>query len=199
MPATSSGRGQGADGELPPNDWEATFGGTAWERVIEPDGTPGEWYLHLFAVEQPDLNWDNREVRDEFLDVLRFWFDRGVDGFRIDVAHGLIKDPTLPDLDLPEDHTPVISDRINHPFWDRPEVHEVYREWREVADSYDPPRIFVAEAWVATPDRLAAYLRADELHSAFDFDMVRAPWRADALIADRDSRRWLRMRWSAHP
>ena len=174
--------GQGDDGELPPNDWEATFGGSAWERVIEEDGTPGEWYLHLFAVEQPDLNWDNREVRDEFLDVLRFWFERGVDGFRIDVAHGLIKDPALPDLDLPADHTPVVADRVDHPFWDRPEVHDVYREWRELADSFDPPRTFVAEAWVATPERLAAYLRADELHTAFDFDMVRSPWRADALI-----------------
>jgi len=179
--------GLGADGDEPPNDWEATFGGSAWERVTEPDGTPGEWYLHLFAVEQPDLNWDNREVRDEFLDVLRFWFDRGVDGFRIDVAHGLIKDPALPDLDLPEDHTPVISDRIDHPFWDRPQVHEVYREWREVADSYDPPRTFVAEAWVANAERLAAYLRTDELHTAFDFDMVRAPWRADALITTAQS------------
>ena len=179
--------GQGADGELPPNDWEATFGGTAWKRVTEADGTPGEWYLHLFAIEQPDLNWDNREVRDEFLDVLRFWFERGVDGFRIDVAHGLIKDPTLPDLDLPVDHTPVVADRVDHPFWDRPEVHDVYREWREVADSFDPPRTFVAEAWVATPERLAAYLRADELHTAFDFDMVRSPWRADALIATATS------------
>ena len=141
--------GRGADGDLPPNDWEATFGGPAWERITEPDGTPGEWYLHLFAVEQPDLNWDNREVRDEFLDILRFWFERGVDGFRIDVAHGLVKDPALPDLDLPEDHTPVVADRLDHPFWDRPGVHDVYREWREVADSFDPPRIFVAEAWVA--------------------------------------------------
>ena len=179
--------GRGTDGELPPNDWEATFGGPAWERVTEADGTPGEWYLHLFAVEQPDLNWDNREVRDEFLDVLRFWFERGADGFRIDVAHGLIKDPALPDLDLPEDHTPVVADRIDHPFWDRPEVHDVYREWREVADSFDPPRTFVAEAWVATAERLAAYLRADELHTAFDFDMVRAPWRADALIETAQS------------
>jgi alpha-glucosidase len=179
--------GKGAEGALPPNDWEATFGGSAWTQVTEPDGRPGEWYLHLFAVEQPDLNWDNREVRDEFLDVLRFWFERGVDGFRIDVAHGLVKDPALPDLDVsdlagPVDHTPVVADRLDHPFWDRPGVHDVYREWREVADSFDPPRTFVAEAWVATAERLAAYLRADELHTAFDFDMVRAPWRADALV-----------------
>ena len=157
--------GRGEDGDLPPNDWEASFGGPAWERITEADGTPGEWYLHLFAVEQPDLNWDNREVRDEFLDILRFWFERGVDGFRIDVAHGLVKDPALPDLDLPEDHTPVVADRLDHPFWDRPGVHDVYREWREVADSFDPPRIFVAEAWVATAERLAAYLRSDELHT----------------------------------
>ena len=178
--------GCGEDGDLPPNDWEATFGGPAWERIKEADGTPGEWYLHLFAVEQPDLNWDNREVRDEFLDILRFWFERGVDGFRIDVAHGLVKDPALPDLDLPEDHAQVVADRLNHPFWDRPGVHDVYREWREVADSFDPPRIFVAEAWVATAERLAAYLRSDELHTAFDFDMVRAPWRGGCARLDRD-------------
>jgi alpha-glucosidase len=179
--------GQGEDGALPPNDWEASFGGSAWERVIEPDGTPGEWYLHLFAVEQPDLNWDNPEVRDEFRDILRFWFERGVDGFRIDVAHGLIKDAALPDLDLPADHAAAVADRVDHPFWDRPEIHDVYRGWREVANSFDPPRTFVAEAWVASAARLAAYLRPDELHSAFDFDMVRAPWRADALVTTATS------------
>ncbi|RBM06109.1 alpha-amylase family glycosyl hydrolase, partial [Streptomyces sp. PT12] len=90
--------GRGTEGELPPNDWESIFGGPAWTRTTDPDGTPGEWYLHLFAPEQPDLNWDNRAVHDEFRSVLRFWLDMGVDGFRIDVAHGLVKAPGLPDM-----------------------------------------------------------------------------------------------------
>ena len=90
--------GQGPDGEQPPNDWKSVFGGPAWTRVTEADGTPGQWYLHLFATEQPDLDWTNQDVRDEFESILRFWFDRGVDGFRVDVAHGLAKDPEMPDL-----------------------------------------------------------------------------------------------------
>jgi alpha-glucosidase len=174
-------RGKGPGGTLPPNDWRATFGGPAWDRVTEPDGTPGEWYLHLFDPRQPDLNWDNRQVREEFLDVLRFWFDRGADGFRIDVAHGLVKQAGLPDLGHDEEHVLAPPDRSDHPHWDRPQVHDIYREWRAVADSYDPPRVFVAEAWVASHERLAAYLREDELHSAFDFDFVRAPWNAQEL------------------
>ena len=157
------------------------FGGSAWDRVTRPDGTPGEWYLHLFDPRQPDLNWDNPEVREEFLDILRFWFDRGADGFRIDVAHGLVKQDGLPELGHDEEHVLAPPDRSDHPHWDRPEVHDIYREWRRLADSYDPPRVFVAEAWVGEPDRLAAYLRPDELHTAFDFDFVRAPWNAEEL------------------
>jgi alpha-glucosidase len=173
--------GKGPDGSEAPNDWRATFGGPAWTRVKEADGTPGEWYLHLFDPKQPDVNWDNPEVRAEFLDVLRFWFDRGADGFRIDVAHGLVKQAGLPDLGHDVEHVLTPPDRADHPHWDRPEVHDIYREWRRLADSYDPPRVFVAEAWVASPERLAAYLRPDELHTAFDFDFVRAPWNAAEL------------------
>jgi alpha-glucosidase len=173
--------GKGTGGDEPPNDWRAVFGGSAWQRVTEPDGRPGEWYLHLFDPKQPDLNWDNPEVRAEFLDILRFWFDRGADGFRIDVAHGLIKQKDLPDVGHDEEHVLAPPDRADHPHWDRPEVHEVYREWRELAEAYDPPRVFVAEAWVSSPERLAAYLRPDELHTAFDFDFVRAPWGAAEL------------------
>ena len=84
--------GLGEHGDEPPNSWQSVFGGSAWERV--PDG---QWYLHLFDVSQPDLDWGNPEVRAEFADVLRFWLDRGVDGFRVDVAHGLIKDAELSD------------------------------------------------------------------------------------------------------
>jgi alpha-glucosidase len=173
--------GKGPNGDQPPNDWLAVFGGSAWERITEPDGTPGEWYLHLFDPRQPDLNWDNQEVRQEFLDILRFWFGRGADGFRIDVAHGLVKQQDLPDVGHDPEHVLAPPDRPDHPHWDRPEVHEVYREWRTLADSYDPPRVFVAEAWVSSPQRLAAYLRPDELHTAFDFDFLRSPWHAREL------------------
>ncbi len=170
--------GQGSDGELPPNDWHSVFGGPAWTRVTTAEGTPGDWYLHLFAPGQPDLDWSHREVVDEFEDVLRFWFDRGIDGFRIDVAHGLSKADGLPDAGLREVgslHTEP------HPAWDQEGVHEIYRGWRRVADSYDPPRIFVAEAWVPSNERLAKYLRSDELHTAFQFDLLRAPWRASSM------------------
>ncbi|MGH3355540.1 MAG: glycoside hydrolase family 13 protein [Nocardioidaceae bacterium] len=168
--------GRGADGAQPPNNWESNFGGPAWTRTENPDGTPGDWYLHLFAPGQPDLDWSNQQVRDEFEDILRFWFDRGVDGFRIDVAHGLAKTPGLPD------GGPAGSNHTSsHPAWDQDDVHEIYRGWRKVADSYDPARIFVAEAWVPTNERLARYLREDELHTAFQFDLLRAPWRADVL------------------
>ena len=170
--------GRGANGELPPNDWPSCFGGPAWTRVTEPDGSPGQWYLHLFAPEQPDRNWEHPDTRAEFEHTLRFWFDRGVDGFRIDVAHSLFKAEGLPDVgDIryeSDEHRP-------HPFWDTEGVHEVYRSWRRIADSYDPPRVFVAEAWVPHADRLARYVRGDELHTTFNFDYLRAPWRADHL------------------
>ncbi len=175
--------GAGPDGARPPNDWTSAFGGPAWRRVTEPDGAPGEWYLHLFDAKQPDLNWDNPVVQAEFESILRFWFDRGVDGFRIDVAHGLIKDPALPDLGQDGRHPMETVGGQGHPHWDRPGVHEIYRAWRKVADSYDPPRVFVAEAWVTSAERLAAYVRPDELHTAFDFDFVRAAWNAPALRA----------------
>ena len=163
--------GRGADGALPPNDWESCFGGPSWTRTTDPDGRPEEWYLHSFAPEQPDLDWRNPEVRAEFTDVLRFWFDRGVDGFRVDVAHGLVKEQGLPD-GLGRDRRTE-----EHPGWDQDEVHEVYREWRQVADTYDPPRVFVGEAWVARPERLPLYLRPDELHMAFEFEPLHVAWR----------------------
>lgn len=173
--------GRGPAGDLPPNDWRSVFGGSAWERVRDADGRPGEWYLHLFHRKQPDLNWTNPQVREEFLDILRFWFALGVDGFRIDVAHGLAKDPALPDLGVDEEIIPGAPDREDHPHWDRPEVHEIYREWRALADAYDPPKVFVGEAWVTSAERLARYVRPGELHTAFDFDFVRATWRAAPL------------------
>lgn len=175
--------GRGEHGELPPNDWQSCFGGTAWTRVTEADGRPGQWYLRLFAPEQPDVDWEHPEVRAEYEDVLRFWFDRGVDGFRIDVAHGLVKAPGLPDIG--ERTLPPNEDR-DHPHWDRPGVHDIYRAWRRIADSYDPPRIFVAEAWVSPEERVVQYVRPDELHTTFNFDYLVTPWRAAKLRATID-------------
>jgi alpha-glucosidase len=173
--------GRGSGGSLPPNNWRSGFGGPAWVRVTEPDGTPGQWYLHLFAPEQPDLNWDNVEVRREFEAVLRFWFDLGVDGIRIDVAHGLVKEEGLPDLGHSDIERIGMAADGGHPHWDREGVHAIFRGWRAVANSYDNPRVFVGEAWMGAPDRLARYVRPDELHTAFNFDYLTAPWRADRL------------------
>ena len=175
--------GRGADGARPPNDWLSNFGGSAWTRVSEDDGNPGQWYLHLFTPEQPDVDWTNPEVREEFDQTMRFWFDMGVDGFRIDVAHGLAKADGLPDIGSTA-WPPTSSERVDHPHWDRDEVHEIYRTWRALADDYDDPRVFVAEAWVHNPERLAMYVRDDELHTAFNFDFLLAPWLAESM---RDS------------
>ena len=167
--------GRGPAGEEPPNDWTSNFGGPAWTRVTEPDGRLGQWYLHLFTPAQPDLDWTNSEVREEFARTMRFWFELGVDGFRIDVAHGLIKAEGLPDLQ-PVGSAPAPDHTASHPHWDRDEVHEIYRSWRALADAYADPRIFVAEAWVNGPERLARYVRPDELHTAFNFDFLLAHW-----------------------
>ncbi|WP_049574920.1 glycoside hydrolase family 13 protein [Streptomyces sp. SBT349] len=177
--------GRGAHGELPPNDWESIFGGPAWTRVADPDGTPGEWYLHLFAPQQPDFNWDNTAVHDEFRSVLRFWLDMGVDGFRVDVAHGLIKAPGLPDMGHPG-QLRLLGTQIL-PFFDQDGVHEIYRSWRRILDEYPRPRIGVAEAWTPTADRTSLYVRPDELHQAFNFHYLNTPWNAAALRAAIDS------------
>jgi alpha-glucosidase len=158
--------GRGPDGSEPPNNWKSRFGGPAWTRVTEADGTPGEWYLHLYSSRQPDFNWDNQDIRAEFEDVLRFWFDRGVDGFRVDVADGLVKDPALPD----------VEDGDETPFSDQEGLHEIYRSWRKIADSYPGEKILVGEMWLPDMSRAARYLRRDELHSAFNFDFLTCPW-----------------------
>jgi alpha-glucosidase len=166
--------GRGDNGELPPNEWQSIFGGPAWTRTTQQDGTPGEWYLHLFDPGQPDLNWGNPKVREEYEDVLRFWFERGADGVRIDSAALLTKDRTLPDFDL-------ASPPVPHPFEDRDDVHEIYRSWRRIADSYDPPRALIGEVWLPDAGRFAAYLRPEELHTAFNFAFLGCPWQAGAL------------------
>ncbi|MBA3288672.1 MAG: glycoside hydrolase family 13 protein [Acidimicrobiia bacterium] len=172
-------KGAGPDGAVPPNDWQSNFGGPAWTRVIEADGEAGEWYLHLFDAAQPDLDWTNTDVVEEFQDVLRFWLDRGVDGFRIDVAHGLAKDQEMPDLG--EQFVAGGPAPFGHPHWDRDAVHDVYRGWRSVADEYEGDRAFVGEIWLDEVDRVAQYLRPDELHTAFNFHFLLAPWEAGAL------------------
>ncbi|MEV6494365.1 glycoside hydrolase family 13 protein [Actinoplanes sp. NPDC051633] len=152
--------GRGAGGELMPTDWRGEFGGTTWTRA--PDG---EWYLHLFTPEQPDLNWEHPDVRAEFEDILRFWFDRGVDGIRIDSAALLLKDPALPE----------VTDGAPHPFHDLDGIHDVYRGWRRVADEYDS-RALIGEVWMPEVERFTKYLRPDELHAAFNFDFLGCAW-----------------------
>jgi alpha-glucosidase len=166
--------GRGPNGDLPPNNWEAVFGGPAWHRVTEKDGKPGQWYLHLFAVEQPDLNWQNEEVRDYFRRVLRFWLDKGVDGFRIDVAHGMVKAEGLPDVE----QTSELMSKFVMPYWDQEGVHEIYRDWRGILDSYPGDRMAVAEAWAPSSERLARYIRPDELANSFNFAFLDCKWNA---------------------
>jgi alpha-glucosidase len=169
--------GRGPDGAEPPNNWPSVFGGPAWHRL--PDG---DWYLHLFAPEQPDLNWLDPAVPAEFERIMRFWLDRGVDGFRVDVAHSMAKEAGLPDMDLTlleGAHTPM------HPTgdirWDRDALHDHLRMFRRVLDSYPGDLMAVGEAWVADPDRLARYVRADELNLTFNFELVESEWGAKAF------------------
>ncbi|MBB5634011.1 alpha-glucosidase [Cryobacterium mesophilum] len=170
--------GKGADGHIPPNNWESVFGGRAWTRVNRPDGTPGQWYLHLFDTSQPDLDWRNPWVREQFRGILRFWLDRGVDGFRVDVAHGLIKKAGLPDYTPPKGGASMGGHSNTPPYWAQPGVHEIYRDWRELIDEYPGDRVLVAEAWVNPLSELAHWVRPDEMHQAFNFQYLEAPWDA---------------------
>ena len=173
--------GRGADGSEPPNNWLSIFGGPAWTRLDD-----GQWYLHLFDSKQPDFNWEDPEVGDEFESILRFWLDRGVDGFRIDVAHGLAKAPNLPDIlhegiRGPEDLSPTglsAEALAERPYWDQAAVHDVYRRWNQILASYDGDRMAIAEAWVPTAEALARYVRPDELQQAFNFLWLQAEWSA---------------------
>ena len=168
-----------------PNNWPSEFGGAAWSRTPETAHSPGEqWYLHLFDSRQPDLDWRNPEVREAFLDILRFWLDRGVDGFRVDVAHGLVKADGLPDSplsrsELQDEGVPTCT----APYWDQDGVHEIYRSWRALIESYPGNRAMVAEAWVQPLERLARYVRPDEFHQAFNFAFLGSRWDAAELRA----------------
>ncbi|MCC3300687.1 alpha-amylase family glycosyl hydrolase [Arthrobacter sp. zg-Y895] len=170
----------GVDDDTPPNNWQSVFGGRAWSRVNPGSDTDKEWYLHLFSPEQPDWNWRNPAVGDYFEGVLRFWFDKGVDGLRIDVAHALFKADGLPDTAS----TDAVVDglRSNPQVSDQDEVHEVYRRWRRVADSYSPTRVLVGEVNLE-PHRAARYTRHDEMHQAFAFAFVKLGWDAAAWAA----------------
>ncbi|MEU4385253.1 glycoside hydrolase family 13 protein [Promicromonospora sp. NPDC023805] len=189
--------GRGPAGDEPPNNWQSIFGGPAWTRLTPraEDGPLGpQWYLHLFDTSQPDLNWENPEVRTELEDVLRFWLDRGVDGFRVDVAHGMIKAPGLPDwdgraamvegtVDGPAANAAGSDDGSTGagnqgPMFDQDGVHEIYRSWHRVLAEYPGERCLVAEAWVEPLSRLARYVRPDEMHQAFNFSFLTAPWDA---------------------
>lgn len=167
--------GRGPNGDEPPNNWPAIFGGPAWQRVTEPDGTPGQWYLHIFAPEQPDLNWDNEEVFEDLATTLRFWLDRGVDGFRIDVAHGMAKPEGLPDMDLINNK--IMDNDENDLRFNNPGVHAIHRRIRAVMDEY-PDRVTIGEIWCKDNDRFAEYIRADELHLGFNFRLAEAEWDA---------------------
>ncbi len=173
--------GNGAHGELPPNNWESVFGGPAWTRVIEADGRPGQWYLHLFDSSQPDFDWSNEEVREEFRRILRFWLDRGVDGFRVDVAHGLIKAEGLPDYIPDPEAGSMGGEEENVPYWGQDAVHEVYRDWRKILEAYDGDRALAAEAWLPTAERTAQWVRSDEMHQAFNFPYLQTEWNAADL------------------
>ncbi len=204
--------GRGVDGGEPPNNWQSVFGGPAWTRLPDgpsagPSGGPSvsQWYLHLFDSTQPDLDWRNPEVGDMFVDVLRFWLDRDVDGFRVDVAHGLYKEADLRDqvstdssarpgtavafepaepaepAAPAEPHAMVERVLQDEPMWDQPEVHDVYRRWHDVLAEYAGDRMDVAEAWTQTPESMAMFVRPDEMSQAFNFSWLLADWSSEAF------------------
>jgi alpha-glucosidase len=173
--------GQGENGELPPNNWDSVFGGGQWTRITEPDGTPGQWYLHIFDVTQPDFDWNNEEVREEFRGVLRFWLDRGVDGFRVDVAHGMIKADGLPDYTPPSDSDSMGGGEDNVPYWGQDGVHDIYRDWHNVLAEYEGDRAICGEAWLPTLQKTALWVRPDEMHQTFNFPYMMTDWDAQKI------------------
>ena len=170
--------GKGVNGELPPTNWISHFTPHAWSHESTQGGNGNQWYCHMFAPEQPDFNWDNDEVAQDFLKTLKFWSDRGVDGFRIDVAHMMKKDLSEPLKDVPEPQTLDSRRPGNEVLFDREEVHEVFKTWRALFNQYDPPRVAVAEAW-AKPENIHKYASPDELGQAFNFDLLLAEFEAD--------------------
>jgi alpha-glucosidase len=171
----------GVDGG-PPNNWQSVFGGPAWTQVED-----GQWYLHLFDDGQPDFNWRNPEVHAEWERILRFWLDRGVDGFRIDVAHGLYKAADLADSPPGlEPDGPLFHASTMPTAWDQPEVVDVYRRWREITDSYDD-RVMVGEVFLSRVEKVKRFVGRSLLHQSFNFPLLAAPLDAgtwQALITE---------------
>lgn len=174
--------GKGANGEIPPNNWESVFGGPAWTRVTNADGTKGHWYLHLFDSSQPDFDWTNQWVKERFIEILKFWLDRGVDGFRVDVAHGLSKAPGLPDFIRDDAYwaLPAI-DRPSNPYFGHSGVHEIFKDWRKVLGEYPGERILCAEAFVEPLTEMAKWVRPDEMHQAFNFPFLVTRWNGEQM------------------
>jgi alpha-glucosidase len=171
--------GRGENGELPPNNWVSMFGGPAWTRV--PDG---QWYVHLFDSSQPDLNWENPVVREEFEDILRFWLDRGVDGFRVDQPHAMGKEPGLPDHPyVDEAGAGFIEGRENPPMWFQDSVHDIFRSWRKILESYPGDRAMCGEAYVLPLSFMALWVRPDEFHQTFNFRFLDAGWDKEKLVS----------------
>jgi alpha-glucosidase len=175
--------GLGENGELPPNNWVSMFGGPAWTRVIEKDGTPGQWFVHLFDSSQPDLNWSNEKVQEAFEEILRFWLDRGVDGFRVDQPHAMAKAKGLPDHPyVAEAGAGFIEGRENPPMWFQEEVHPIFRRWRQILESYDGDRAMCGEAYVYPLSLMARWVRPDEFHQTFNFRFLDAGWDPSKLF-----------------
>ena len=180
--------GKGVNGELPPNNWQSIFGGPAWSRITEADGSPGQWYLHLFDSSQPDLNWENPAVADEFDEILRFWLRKGVDGFRVDVAHGMVKRAGLPDATIYDENLrerPISNLTMQEaeeavPYWGQPGVHEAIRRFRRVIDEFED-RAMCAEASMSPLPRLAMWVRPDEYHQSFNFDYMHGEYDPAAI------------------
>jgi alpha-glucosidase len=175
--------GLGENGELPPNNWVSMFGGPAWTRVTEKDGTPGQWFVHLFDSSQPDLNWSNEKVQEAFEEILKFWLDRGVDGFRVDQPHAMAKAKGLPDHSyVAEAGAGFIEGRENPPMWFQEEVHPIFRRWRKILESYDGNRAMCGEAYVYPLSLMAQWVRPDEFHQTFNFRFLDAGWDAEKLF-----------------
>jgi alpha-glucosidase len=175
--------GRGAEGELPPNNWLSLFGGPAWTRLTNNDGTPGQWYLHLFDSSQPDLNWANPAVQSAFEDILRFWLDRGVDGFRVDQPHAMAKAAGLPDHpDIERAGAGFIEGEASPPMWFQEDVHPIFRKWRQILDSYDGERAMCGEAYVLPLSFMAKWVRHDEFNQTFNFRFLNSNWDAKTLF-----------------
>lgn len=176
--------GRGDAGELPPNNWLSLFGGPAWTRITNPDGTPGQWYCHLFDSSQPDLNWENPAVQAEFENILRFWLDRGVDGFRVDQPHAMGKAEGLPDHpDVERAGAGFIEGEASPPMWFQESVHPIFRRWREILDSYPCERAMCGEAYVLPLSFMALWVRPDEFHQTFNFRFLDSMWEAENIFS----------------